>query len=377
MVAARSGCGRLVNAQPRLGSHAHAAHFRIGRWRPRFAGPAPRPDARHQPTQQLTTPLFEMYKCSTLAIVLMAADRAAAQDCPTLGLATVGACTTGLEIGSECPAACAQAHAALLAACPLGTADWDLDGAGEETAVGDAYSVTAYISLLNAGNADIGLNKDFCTFEGMTGTCDMDQRIAQYSARGDCATACEDDQMGQWCQALMNAAFAVGSGSCCPEDSAAECSGTSMSRGNQPEPYTLDYAGATLAYSAESACMEFPCSTQSLAAAFCQQTEDATIAGLICGIDMAGMVPLIPAMALYSSSIPTAITDCVRTLGTDDATSAVTVVDMCAATPYTACTPVPEPEPEPEPETPAKASGAAGLSLATATFGALLCLWLL
>ena len=141
------------------------------------------------------------------ALSLAALPLLASANCPDLGIAAEVACLTSdnamsatpsfLASGASCPAACPTAWDALIAACPLGTDDWDLDGGGadgvaagwvdmdgaadDSTNTGDAQSVAARIAVKWLA---LGLDKELCTWANPAtnvklDTCGHAQRIMQ------------------------------------------------------------------------------------------------------------------------------------------------------------------------------------------------------
>lgn len=285
----------------------------------------------------------------------------ASEDCHGLGIDVEVACATANNVKSEepawltaadaCPAACGTAWEALLATCPVGTADWDLDGnTGSDYSatdwvdlqpglaankMGDAHSIVARVTLKWL---ELGVSKTLCPFEDGTedaGTsCGTAQRIAQYSATSstvmDCGNVCSAA-----CQDLDDAAFAVGSGACCPAPattaaecemcSPAHCVSRSFGTGNE-----LDYPGMVAVYAASSDCKVFECTVENLAGAFCGQTQHGTFGPLLCG--STGTLGFVAGLSglLANTAIPDDMLSCVETLGEAPDTTYIKVSEMCA-----------------------------------------------
>ena len=145
------------------------------------------------------------------ALSLAALPLLASANCPDLGIAAEVACLTSdntmsatpsfLASGASCPEACTTAWNALIATCPLGTDDWDLDDGATGTAgvaagwvdmdgeatdanainVGDAQSVAARIAVKWLA---LGLDKELCAWANPAtnvklDTCGHAQRIMQ------------------------------------------------------------------------------------------------------------------------------------------------------------------------------------------------------
>ena len=307
-------------------------------------------------------------------------EEACTAACRDLSIAVEVACLTSDNVRSSspallpagttsCPAACGTAWSALIAACPPHTDGWLLGGADGAAATdwismvgvpaggdgaGDAHSVVARIMLKHL---ELGLSKDLCTFtapvctasgcssdgstESVGELCSTAQRLAQYSATLSpstqtapttglgCETACSTA-----CQALEDAAWAVGSGACCPSGAtAADCAGVSLDLGAEAGVLTLEYAGMVNIYSASSACEPYVCSTEALAASFCGQTQG-PLGGVMCVLTLA---TLQGALAAMGGDIPEAIEDCLTTLASDPATRDTAISEMCA----TSSTPCP------------------------------------
>ena len=158
-----------------------------------------------------------------LVLTLAALPLLAGADCPDLGIAAEVACLTSDNAmsatpsflcdessgtscsGVSCPAACTAAWDALIAACPLGTGDWDLDDGGtdgvaagwvdmdgaadDSTNTGDAQSVAARIAVKWLA---LGLSKELCTWANPATNDDLDtcghaQRIMQCVAPLRCS----------------------------------------------------------------------------------------------------------------------------------------------------------------------------------------------
>ena len=162
------------------------------------------------------------------ALGLAALPLLASASCPDLGIAAEVACLTSdnttsatpnfLASGASCPAACATAWDALIAACPLGTDDWDLDdgapgtpstgiaagwvdmdGTGTDGAdtvgdvnnlsTGDAQAIAARIAVKWLA---LGLSKELCAWANPATNDDLDtcghaQRIMQCVAPLRCS----------------------------------------------------------------------------------------------------------------------------------------------------------------------------------------------
>ena len=145
------------------------------------------------------------------ALSLAALPLLASANCPDLGIAAEVACLTSdntmsatpsfLASGASCPEACTTAWNALIATCPLGTDDWDLDDGATGTAgvaagwvdmdgeatdanainVGDAQSVAARIAVKWLA---LGLDKELCAWANPATNDELDncghaQRIMQ------------------------------------------------------------------------------------------------------------------------------------------------------------------------------------------------------
>ena len=142
-------------------------------------------------------------------LALAALPLLASANCPDLGIAAEVACLTSddemsatpnfLASGASCPAACTTAWDALIAACPLGTDDWDLDDDGTDGVAagwvdmdgeatdandintGDAQSVAARIAVKWLA---LGLDKELCDWADPATNDELDecghaQRIMQ------------------------------------------------------------------------------------------------------------------------------------------------------------------------------------------------------
>ena len=162
------------------------------------------------------------------ALSLAALPLLASANCPDLGIAAEVACLTSdnemsatpsfLASGASCPAACATAWDALIAACPLGTGDWDLDdGAPGTPSSGiaanwvdmdgtgtDGADTVGDVNNLNTGDAQaiaariavkwlaLGLSKELCAWANPATNDDLDtcghaQRIMQCVAPLRCS----------------------------------------------------------------------------------------------------------------------------------------------------------------------------------------------
>jgi len=238
----------------------------------------------------------------------------------------------------------------------VGTADWDLDG----NPTGSDYSATDWVDLqpgLDSNKSgdphsivarvtlkwlELGVSKTLCPFQDGTsdaGTgCGTAQRVAQYSATSstvlNCGTTCSDT-----CTELDDAAYAVGSGACCPAPAAAaaECTAIARSYGTGNE---LDYPGMVAVYAASSACKVFECNVENLAGAFCGQTQHALFGPLLCGASgTLGFVNGLSGM-LAGTAIPADMLSCVQTLGSAEATANVKVRAMCAEHASVQCPPL-------------------------------------
>ena len=281
----------------------------------------------------------------------------ASEACHGLGVDVEVACTTSdnvksetpawLPAGASCPTACGTAWDLLLATCPVGTADWDLDATDwvdlqpglDSDKSGDPHSIVARVTLKWL---ELGVSKTLCPFQDGTsdaGTgCGTAQRVAQYSATSptvlNCGTTCSDT-----CTELDDAAYAVGSGACCPAPAAAaaECTAIARSYGTGNE---LDYPGMVAVYAASSACKVFECNVENLAGAFCGQTQHAVFGSLLCGASgTLGFVNGLSGM-LAGTAIPADMLSCVQTLGSAEATANVKVRAMCAEHASVQCPPL-------------------------------------